>query len=317
MTLQTTSSNTMSKLPPARLRATARALALATTLLLPLAALAQQTTFPNPDAAVDALARALQADDEAALRQLFGDKYRDLVSSGDPAYDHARRVDAAAALATRKRLEELGADRRILHFGVQDWPFAIPLVREGAAWRFATEQGAEELMNRRVGANERNAIYVMRALVDAQRQYAQADREGDGVLQYARKLGSSPGKRDGLYWQADTTQGEEPSPLGPLVAAASTELAGHKEGEPYGGYRFRILTSQGPSAPGGAYSYLINGRMLGGFAAVATPAEYGRTGIMSFMISHNGKLFEKNLGPKPPAITRFDPAGWKEVEPAP
>jgi hypothetical protein len=317
MTIQTTSSKTMHTLPPARLRATARALALATTLLLPLAVLAQQTTFPTPDAAVDALARALQADDEAALRQLFGDKYRDVVSSGDPAYDRARRAEASAALATRKRLEELGAERRILHIGTQDWPFAIPLVRDGAGWRFATEQGAEELMNRRIGANERNAIYVMRAFVDAQRQYAQADRLGDGVLQYARKLGSSPGKRDGLYWQADTAKGEEPSPLGPLVAAASTELAGHQEGEPYGGYRFRILTSQGPSAPGGAYSYVINGRMIAGFAAVATPAEYGRSGIMSFMISHNGKLFEKNLGPKPPAITRFDPAGWKEVEPTP
>ena len=303
--------------PPVRLRTIASSVALAAALMLPLAGAAQQTTFANPEAAVDALASALKANDEAALLQLFGDKYRTVVSSGDAAYDASRRAEAAAALAERRRLEELGPNRRVLRFGAQDWPFAVPIVREGVGWHFATEQGADEILNRRIGSNERNAIYVMRALVDAQRQYAQADRDGDGVLQYARKLGSSPGKRDGLYWQADTTQGEEPSPLGPLVAAASTELAGHQEGEPYGGYRFRILTSQGPSAPGGAYSYLINGRMLGGFAAVATPAEYGRTGIMSFMISHNGKLFEKNLGPKPPAITRFDPAGWKEVEPAP
>jgi len=293
-----------------------RALVLAATLSLPLATLAQQTTYPNPDAAVDALQRALQANDEPALESLFGPRYRSVVSSGDPAYDAARRAEASAALATRKRLEEIGPDRRILRMGSQDWPFAIPLVRDGMAWRFATEQGAEELQNRRIGANERNAIYVLRALVDAQREYAQADRTGDGVLQYARKLGSSPGKHDGLYWETDAARGDEASPLGPLVAAASTELAGHKEGEPYGGYRFRILTRQGPHAPGGAYNYVINGRMIAGFAAVATPAEYGRTGVMSFIISHNGKLYEKNLVPKPPAVTRFDPgAGWKEVEP--
>ena len=289
-------------------------LALAAALLLPLAVLAQQTTFTNPEAAADALQRALQSDDEAALAGIFGTQFRAVISSGDPAYDKARRADAAAALATRKRLEELGADRRILRMGVQDWPFAIPIVREGVAWRFATEQGAEELQNRRIGANERNAIYVMRAIVDAQRQYAETDRMGDGVLQYARKLGSSPGKRDGLYWAAEAARGPDQSPLGPLVAAAAAELAGHREGEPYGGYRFRLLTRQGANAPGGAYNYVINGRLIGGFAAVAMPAEWGRTGVMSFLISHNGKLYQKNLGAKPPAVTSFDPGpGWTEV----
>lgn len=289
-------------------------LALAAALLLPLAVLAQQTTFTNPEAAAEALQRALQSDDEAALAGIFGNQYRAVISSGDPAYDKARRADAAAALATRKRLEQLGADRRILRMGVQDWPFAIPIVREGVGWRFATEQGAEELQNRRIGANERNTMYVMRAIVDAQRQYSEADRTGDGVLQFARKLGSSPGKRDGLYWAAEVGRRDEQSPLGPLVAAAAAELAGHRDGEPYGGYRFRILTRQGASAPGGAYNYLINGRMIAGFAAVATPAEWGRTGVMSFLISHNGRLYEKNLGAKPPEITSFDPgAGWTEV----
>jgi hypothetical protein len=303
----------------ARLRAKAFGLLLASTLLLPLAAVAaQQLTFPTPDAAVDALEHALKADDEAALQEIFGDKYREVISSGDPAYDKARRVDVSAALATRKRLEDLGPDRRILHIGAQDWPFAIPIVREGVGWRFATEQGADELLNRRIGANERNAIYVMHALVDAQRQYAERDRMGDGVLQYARKLGSSPGKHDGLYWPADPAKGEEASPLGPLVAAASAELAGHKEGDPYGGYRFRILTKQGPQAPGGAYSYLVNGRMIAGFAAVATPAQWGRTGIMTFMVSNNGKLYQKNLGPKSPAIDSFNPGpGWTEVPASP
>jgi len=310
------SSSTMHPTSIPRLRATAGRLLLAATLFLPLAAAAQQSTFPNPDAAVDALQRALQANDQDALQRLFGDKYRDVITSGDPAYDAARRAEASAALATRKRLEEIGTDRRVLRMGAQDWPFAIPLVREGVGWRFATEQGAEELQNRRVGANERNAIYVMRAVVDAQRQYAETDRMGDGVLQYARKLGSSPGKHDGLYWAAEGAKGDEASPLGPLVAAASTELKGHKEGEPYGGYNFRILTRQGAAAPGGAYSYVINGRMIAGFAAVATPAQWGRTGVMSFIISHNGKLYQKNLGPRPAAITSFDPGpGWTEVLP--
>lgn len=306
----------MQDTPPVHLRTTARALLLAASLCMPLALLAQQTTFANPDAAVDAFSHALQSNDEAALLQMFGDKYREVVSTGDPAYDAARRAEAASALATRKRIEELGSDRRILHIGAQDWPFPIPLVREGAGWHFATEQGAEEILNRRIGANERNAIYVMHALVDGQRQYAERDRMGDGVLQYARKLGSSPGKHDGLYWPSQ--DGGEDSPLGPLVASASAELKGRAEGAPYQGYRFRILTGQGPHAPGGAYSYIINGRMIAGFAAVATPADWGRSGIMSFIVSHDGKLYQKNLGPKPPAITKFDPGpGWTEVEPAP
>lgn len=304
----------MQHLPALPLRATARHLLLAAALLLPLAALAQQTTFATPEAAVDALTRALAANDEAALVQLFGEKYRDVVASGDGAHDATRRSEAAAALASRKRLEELGANRRILRMGAYDWPFSIPLVREGMAWRFATEQGVEELLNRRIGANERNAIYVLRAYVDAQRAYAARDRNGDGVLEYARRLASSPGKQDGLYWAADAARGEEESPLGPMVAEAAKELSGHRAGEPYAGYHFRILTSQGAAAPGGAHSYIVNGRMIAGFAAVATPATWGRTGIMTFVISHNGKLYERNLGPNPAAVTRFDPGqGWTEV----
>lgn len=297
------------------LRAGARMLLLAGVLSLPLAASAQQTTFPNPDAAVDALTRALQANDQEALVRLFGEKYRDILDTGDRAYDASRRAEASAALATRKRLEELGPDRRVLRIGVQDWPFAIPLVREGVGWRFASEQGVEELLNRRIGFNERNAIYVMRAIVAAQRQYAEQDRDGDGVLQYASKLASEPGRKDGLYWPAEAARGEEPSPLGPLVAAASARLQGHQPGEPYAGYHFRILTRQGANAPGGAYNYMINGRMIAGFAAIATPAEWGKSGVMTFIVSHNGKVYERNLGARPPAITSFDPGpGWVEVE---
>lgn len=293
----------------------AGALLLASALLLPLAAGAQQTTFPTPEAGVDELVRALQANDEASINRLFGERYRNLVLTGDHAYDTSLRETATRALATRKRLEEVGPDRRILRMGAQDWPFAIPLVREGGTWRFASEQGVEELLNRRIGYNERNAIYVLRAIVDAQKQYAEVDRDGDGVLQYAAKLASTPGKHDGLYWPADTAKGEEPSPLGPLVAASSGRLEGHTTGDPYAGYRFRMLTQQGAGAPGGAYSYMINGRMLAGFAAIATPADYGKTGVMTFIVNHNGKVYQRNLGAKPPVISSFNPvAGWTEVE---
>jgi hypothetical protein len=208
----------------------------------------------------------------------------------------------------------------VLLIGAEAWPVPIPIVRAGDRWRFATELGEDELVNRRIGGNERNAIYVARAYIDAQRAYAARDRDGDGVLQYAQKLASAPGKHDGLYWPADAAKGDEESPFGPLVAESSAYLKGHGEGDPYRGYRFRILTRQGKAAPGGAYNYIINGRMIAGFALVAYPAEWGKSGVMSFIVNHNGKVYEKNLGKDSAAIgakmTTFDPvAGWKEVAP--
>jgi hypothetical protein len=206
----------------------------------------------------------------------------------------------------------------VLLIGDEAWPLPVPIVRAGDRWRFATEEGADEVVNRRIGANERNAIHALRAYVDAQRVYAARDRQGDGVLQYARNLASSPGKHDGLYWPADEAKGEEESPFGPLIAAAAAHFKDHVTGDPYRGYYFRILTRQGKSAPGGAYSYVINGRMIAGFAMVAYPAQYGRTGVMTFIVNHNGKVYEKNLGENSAAIgarvASFDPgAGWNEV----
>jgi hypothetical protein len=298
-----------------------RRLALVWLLALPLAgAAAEQRTFATPEAAVDALAAALKGDDVAALTAIFGEKYRNVIVTGDRQHDAARRAASAAELATFRLLDERGSDRRVLLMGEQARPFAIPLVREGGSWRFATEQGVEELLNRRVGANERNAIYVLRAYLAAQRQYASRDRDGDGVLQYATKFASTPGKQDGLYWPADAAKGEELSPFGPLIAESSVNPAEHKRGAPFRGYRFKLLTAQGRSAPGGAYSYVINGRMIAGFAMVAYPDEYGRSGVMTFMVSHNGKVYQKNLGANSAGIasnmTRFDPgAGWTEVAP--
>jgi hypothetical protein len=281
---------------------------------------AEQRTFATPEAAVDALIAALKANDDAALIAVMGDKHKNLVLSGYSAYDTERRAQAVALLSTFRALDDNGPDQRRLLIGAQAWPYPIPLVREGGAWRFATEQGIEEILNRRIGGNERSAMYVLRAYVAAQHEYASVDRDGDGVLQFAQKLGSTPGKFDGLYWPADASKGEEMSPFGPLIAESSAYLAGHKRGDPYRGYHFRILTRQGKSAPGGAYSYVINGRMVAGFAMVAYPAAYGESGVMTFIVNTAGKIFEKNLGPNTAAtaekMTGFDPGpGWKSVAP--
>jgi hypothetical protein len=296
-----------------------RRLALALVLALPLAvAAAEQKTFATPDEAVDALTTALKADDDAALIAIFGDQHKDLIVTPDRSANSATRGKAVAAMQTYKKLEDAGNDRRILVIGDQAWPFPIPLVKSGERWRFATEQGEDELVNRRVGANERNAIFVLRAYLDAQKEYATKDRDGDGVLQYAQHLGSTAGKHDGLYWPADAAKGEEESPFGPLLAESAPYLKGHKAGDAYRGYHFRILTRQGKSAAGGAYSYVINGRMIAGFAMVAYPAQYGESGVMTFIVNHNGKVFQKDLGKDSAEIgakmTAFDPGpGWKEV----
>lgn len=302
------------------IKAVLRWLLLAPLLALSLASAAadQQRMFATPEAAVDAVIAALKANDEAALISIFGEQHKNLVVTGDPANDAAAHADAAAQLAAFHALEERGNDRRVLLMGPQAWPVPIPLVRQGGAWRFATEEGAEEMLNRRIGGNERNAIHVLRAYLDAQREYASRDRNRDGVLQYAQKLASSPGKQDGLYWPADASKGEEESPFGPLVAESSAYLTGHKKGDPYRGYHFQILTRQGKNAPGDAYNYIINGRMIAGFAMVAYPDKYGETGVMTFMVNHNGKIYEKDLGKEASEnigakMTIFDPGpGWKE-----
>lgn len=302
-----------------RLWTALRRLMLALALTLPAAAaVAAQQSFDTPEAAVDALMAAFKADRDASMLSIFGDEYKHLIIEDDRAATSATRAKMFAAMQTLRVLRDSGPDRRVLLIGAEAWPVPIPLVRAGDRWRFATELGEDEIVNRRIGANELNAIYVLRAFVDAQRAYAAVDRDGDGVRQYARKLASTPGKRDGLYWTA--APGEEMSPFGPLIAESAAYLAGHGPGDPYRGYRFRIMTRQGSHAAGGAYDYLINGRLIAGFAMVAYPAEWGRTGVMSFVVNHNGKVFEKNLGKDSAAIgakmTSFDPgAGWTPVAP--
>jgi hypothetical protein len=298
-----------------------RRIALALTLALPLAvAAAPQETFATPEAAVEALMAALAADSDTRMLALFGDEHKDLIVSSDRAATSATRAKVLAAMQTLHVLKDPSPDRRLLVIGDNAWPMPIPLVRTGDRWRFATELGEDELINRRIGANEHNAIDVLRAYIDAQRAYAARDRDGDGVLQFAQKLASAPGKHDGLYWPADAAKGDEESPFGPLIAESAAYLKGHSADDAYRGYHFRILTRQGKDAAGGAYGYVINGRMVAGFAMVAYPAEWGKSGVMTFIVNQNGKVFEKNLGKDSAALgakmTSFDPGpGWKAVAP--
>lgn len=298
-----------------------RCLALVLLVASPLtaSAAAGQKTFATPEAATDALVAALKADDDAAILALFGAQYRSELISPDHAANSVFRARLAAAMQTYHLLDDVGNDRRVLLIGEQAWPLPIPLVRDHGAWRFATEEGIEEIVNRRVGADERSAIKVLRAYLDAQKEYASRDRGGDGVLQYAQKLGSTPGKHDGLYWPADESKGEELSPFGPLMAEGAAYLKGHRSGDPYRGYHFHILTRQGKSAPGGAYNYVINGHMIAGFAMVAYPAQYGESGVMTFIVSQAGTIYQKDLGEETAklaaAMAAFNPdPSWKKVE---
>ena len=274
----------------------------------------QQQTFATPEEAVGALEQALKSNDDAALIAIFGHAHKQLVVTPDEAENRELRANALAEFEAYHMLEETSPERRVLHIGDEAWPMPIPLVREHGVWRFATEEGVQEVLDRRIGANEREAITVLRAYLDAQREYAARDRMGDGVLQYARRLGSSPGKRDGLYWPADESKGDEPSPFGPLIAASADYFKDRNPGDAYHGYYFRILTKQGKHAPGGAFSYIINGRMLAGFALAAYPAQYGASGVMTFIVNNNGVVYQKNRGASAPPLTEFDPdASWTRV----
>jgi hypothetical protein len=283
-----------------------------------LAAQPKQKTFGTPEAAVEALVKALRDNDEKTLLTLFGPGSETLISSGDKVDDRERREKFILRYGEKNRLETAGDRKVILHVGNNDWPFPIPIVKVGESWRFDTKQGKEEILSRRIGENELGTIQACLAIVDAQREYATVDRDGDGLLEYAQKFHSVGGKMDGLYWEVKP--GEKPSPLGPLVAKAQGE--GYMPGEkpaPYNGYFFRILTAQGKSAKGGAYSYLVKGKMVGGFAIVAYPATYAVSGVKTFIVNHEGVVYEKDLGPKTAKLAKsmkaFNPGKtWEKAE---
>jgi Protein of unknown function (DUF2950) len=278
-------------------------------------------TFASPEEAAKALVEAAKQEDAKALLDILGPEGKGLVSTGDQAADQAERKRFVSEYEEKSHLEQQADKRVILVVGKEERPFAIPIVKAGEAWQFDAKAGKEELLNRRIGRNELSAIQVCLAFVDAQREYAFRSQQKMGLLQYAQKFWSSEGKKDGLYWA--TKEGEEPSPFGPLAAKAAKEgypqkKAGDKPA-PYLGYFYKILKKQGPRASGGAYDYVVRGKMIGGFGLVARPAVYGITGVMTFMVNHDGVVFEKDLGKDTEkvvgAMNRFDPdKSWKKAE---
>lgn len=278
---------------------------------------AAQQTFATPEEAAAALANALRSDDPRQIHSVLGPGSGKVIRSGDPVQDAAGRKRFLAAYETRVKIEPLGDAKVTLLIGSEDFPFPFPLVKMATGWKFDSKAGAEEVLNRRIGRNERSAIQVCLAYVDAQREYATKDRDKDGLLEYAQKLISTPGQHDGLYWEDQ--EGKAVSPLGPLTTRAKAQGYIDLGTEPYHGYYYKILTEQGADNPGGAYSYIVRGKMIGGFALVAYPARWGASGVMTLICNHQGVVYEKNLGKDTVAIAermmRYNPdATWKKAD---
>lgn len=282
--------------------------------------LTKQQTYASPSAAVDALVAATRDDRSADIVRILGPEGKKLVYSGDAVADDAGRDRFVGAYESAHSIQAESTDKVVLILGNRNWPFPIPIVRGvDGSWHFDTPAGEQEILDRRVGRNELNAIKVCRAFVDAQRDYAERSNNDNGVNEYARKFISDPGKHDGLYWPAEP--GEPASPTGPLLARAHAEGYGEAESggrEPYHGYYYRMLMRQGAHAADGAYEYVVDGHMIGGFALVAFPAKYGNSGIMTFIVNQDGIVYQKNLGPDTAEIAdrmqSFDPdPGWTKV----
>lgn len=281
-------------------------------------------TFASPEQAAAALAAAWHDGGTGDLLTIFGAEGEALVNSGDPVAERNARDRLAAAYDHRHRIDGAGDEARTLVIGEEDWPYPIPLVAQDGGWRFDARQGEEQILDRRIGRNELHAIAVCRVYVEAQRDYATRSRPDGGAPEYARKVTSSAGAHDGLYWPVTGgSVAEEQSPLGPLAAAAEAEGYGAAAAAgkaPFEGYYYRILTRQGPHAHGGARDYLDKGRMTGGFALVAFPAQYGNSGVMTFIVNQNGIVYEKDLGADTATAARhlaaYDPdPTWRIVDP--
>jgi hypothetical protein len=276
--------------------------------------------FQSPEQGFAALINALRVNDDRALRGILGTAADRLVRSGDRVADRATRAQVVAAYDARNAILRPSPGRAVLELGTDDWPMPLPMVERGGAWRFDSATATREIVDRRIGRNELDTIETLRAMADAQGEFARAAGRHGALRAYAQRFFSTPGRQDGLYWP--TSEGEPQSPLGPLAAAASPGGYGHarrgERAEPFHGYTYRILTRQGPAAPGGAMDYLVNGRMIGGFAILAAPARYGSSGIQTFMISHDGVVWEQDLGldtaSEAATIASFDPGdGWSRV----
>ena len=273
-----------------------------------------QQVFQSPDEAAAALASAVKSGVKTDMLKVFGPDGEDIISSGDEVSDASYREKFIAAYEAKHAISMEGDKKAVLMLGPKDYPFPVPLVHRKSGWEFDTDAGRQEVLFRRIGRNELDAMQTCLAYVDAQNDYADKDR-GAGPGVYAQRIVSTPGHKDGLYWPAD---GDE-SPFGELAAEASAE--GYKVGggpQPFHGYYYRILTRQGPHAQGGELDYVVNGKMIGGFGLVAYPAEYGNSGVMTFIVSHAGTVYQKNLGPDTAElakhITSFDPdKSWTKV----
>jgi hypothetical protein len=318
--LSGTTNRELSARHAARLVAVALILAIVLLSAVDGVAATQPAGFATPEEAVKAFSAAMKSNDESELLSIFGTSGKELISSGDPFRDQQRREMFVGDYERKNSLKQEGA-RMVLIIGEKDWPFPVPLVKKGDRWVFDTQAGKEEILNRRIGENELSTVQTLLAIVDAQREYAMKDRDGDGIREYAEKFGSDPGRKNGLYWPTQT--GEEPSPLGELVADARAEgyrKSGSKQGPiPFHGYYFRILAKQGKHAAGGAFDYIVKKNMIGGFAVVAYPATYGSSGVMTFLVNHDGVVYEKDLGKDTAktakSMVAFDPdKTWKRTE---
>jgi hypothetical protein len=273
-----------------------------------------QQSFSNPDEAASALVSAVKSGTKQDVLKVLGADGEDIVDSGDEVADKAAREKFMAAYDAKHSVKVAGKKASLI-IGADDFPFPIPLIRTRTGWEFDTAEGRNEILYRRIGRNELDAIQTILAFFDAENEYADKDR-GDGVGTYARRIVSSPDKKDGLYWPSDNHE----SPLGELAAAANAE--GYKAGsgpQPYHGYYYRVLTKQGATAPGGALDYIVKDKMIGGFALVAYPAEHGNSGVMTFIVNHDGTVYQKDLGERTESIvktmTSFDPdKSWKKVD---
>jgi len=302
-------------------------LAVVTSLVFSSASLAQSAgandgsprAFDNPRAAVDSLLVACKENDSEALIRMFGPRYRDAIAKIDDGEEKQHRQKFWEQSQAHLQLIEKGDNRVELVVGRELFAFPIPLLKDSRGWTFATDEGFKEMLARRVGENELTAIEVCREFVAAQAEYAAADRDGDDVLEYAQRIASAPGTKDGLYWEVSTGSSEPPSPFGHLLAQADGTPKDGKPGAPYMGYYFRVLTRQGSNPPGGKYDYVINSNMIAGFALVAWPADYRESGVMTLLVSHRGRVYEKDLGEKTGglagALETFDPDNsWQLVE---
>ena len=272
-----------------------------------------QRRFDSAEAAMKAMIAEIEVDDQQAIVEILGAEYKDRLVTSD--WDAERSVREKIAVAAKEKLEakSIADDRVEWILGSEDWPFPFQTVRgDAGSWAFDTEQGIEAILDRRIGRNELSAIALVHAYVDAQIEYAKEDRDGNGALEYAQRLASTEGKRDGLYWESAPDEAE--SPFGPLVKGAEAYLDTVDKGDPIRGYYFRVLDRQGEHAPGGAHSYVINGNMIAGFALVAFPADYGNTGVMTFIVNNRGVIQQKAIEDFEEIVVYDPDDSWLEIE---